>query len=575
MNLTWHGKDEAVKAARNTPYHLLRERAEFSYPPQGTTATADSSNLNLIIQGDNLAALKSLLPFYAGQVKCIYIDPPYNTGTAFTHYDDNLEHSLWLNLMYPRLELLRELLAEDGSIWITLDDNEIHYCKAICDEVFGRNNFINNIVWQHRKSVQSDVVISLAHNHVLTYAKNKKRLQLNRLKSVDVNKYSNPDNDPRGPWVATPFDAPHIRPNLTYPITNPNTGATYLPPQGRHWRTTQDEYNRLLADNRIVFGKKGESKPQAKLFLSEAQEKGSSVKTWWEDCGTATEGTKELQKIFEVREVFDTPKPERLIQRILQIATNENDLVLDSFLGSGTTAAVAHKMNRRYIGIEIGQHAQSHVVPRLQKVIDGEQGGISTNIFAASEIFELVHDDLKDLNLTIDEIKVFHKVIKSICTNTNLVSADIGKVLTKVSKTRSTQDVQTWQGGGSFRFCELGESVFDAFGSINPSIKFPDLAAHVWYLENRVPFAPQDTPSPLLGLHNGRACYLLYNGILGDKRPQGGNVLTKKVLAELPNLMEFLSQGVEVTIYGEATRLTDLAEQGIAFKQIPYDISAK
>ena len=223
-------------------------------------------------------------------------------------------------MMYPRLQLLKDLLSEDGSIWITLDDNESHYLKVMCDEIFGRRNFISNIVWNHRKSVQSDIVLSMAHNHVLVYAKNKGLLNLNRL-TVNEEGFENPDNDPRGKWKATPFDAPNIRPNLTYPITNPNTGETYMPPQGRCWRTTQDEYSRLLADNCIVFGKTGKSKPQQKLFLSQAQDKGSSIKTWWDDCGTATEATKEQQKLVDSKDmVFSTPKPEKLLEKILHLS---------------------------------------------------------------------------------------------------------------------------------------------------------------------------------------------------------------------------------------------------------------
>ena len=339
-----------------------RENAEFEFD-------------NRLIYGDNLLALKALEQEFSGKVKCVFIDPPYNTGSAFTHYDDGLEHSIWLGLMRDRLEIIRQLLAEDGSLWITIDDNEAHYLKVMCDEVFGRGNFVANIVWNHRKSVQSDIVLSLSHNHILVFSKSKEKISLNRLQVLDEDKYDNPDNDPRGVWYATPFDAPNIRPNLTYEIQNPNTGEIYLPPKGRFWRTTQEEYLKALADNRIVFGKTGKSKPQMKRFLTEAQSKGSSVKTWWDDVGTATEATKELQKM---NIDFDTPKPERLIERVLQIATNPGDLVLDSFAGSGTTGAVAHKMGRRWIMVELGEHCHTHIIPRLQKVIDGEdQGGIS------------------------------------------------------------------------------------------------------------------------------------------------------------------------------------------------------
>ena len=372
LELTWIGKHKRPKLEAR----ILLEDAEKSYHAKVRSESAAFDNR--LIFGDNLLALKALEQEFTGKVKCVFIDPPYNTGSAFTHYDDGLEHSIWLGLMRDRLEIIKRLLSDDGSLWITIDDNEAHYLKVLCDEVFGRGNFVANIVWNHRKSVQSDIVISLSHNHLLVFAKSKDKLALNRLQLVDADKYSNPDNDPRGLWYATPFDAPQIRPNLEYPIKNPNTGEIYYPPQGRHWRTTQDEYLKALADNRIVFGKTGKSKPQMKRFLSEAQSKGSSVKTWWDDVGTATEGTKELQKMnFD----FDTPKPERLLEKVLQIATNPGDLVLDSFAGSGTTGAVAHKMGRRWIMVELGEHCHTHIIPRLQKVIDGEdQGGISKTV---------------------------------------------------------------------------------------------------------------------------------------------------------------------------------------------------
>lgn len=369
LELTWIGKHKRPKLEAR----ILLEDPEKSYHAKVRSESVAFDNR--LIFGDNLLALKALEQEFTGKVKCVFIDPPYNTGSAFAHYDDGLEHSIWLGLMRDRLEIIKRLLSDDGSLWITIDDNEAHYLKVLCDEVFGRGNFVANIVWNHRKSVQSDIVISLSHNHLLVFAKSKDKLALNRLQLVDADKYSNPDNDPRGLWYATPFDAPQIRPNLEYPIKNPNTGEIYYPPQGRHWRTTQDEYLKALADNRIVFGKTGKSKPQMKRFLSEAQSKGSSVKTWWDDVGTATEGTKELQKMnFD----FDTPKPERLLEKVLQIATNPGDLVLDSFAGSGTTGAVAHKMGRRWIMVELGEHCHTHIIPRLQKVIDGEdQGGIS------------------------------------------------------------------------------------------------------------------------------------------------------------------------------------------------------
>ena len=357
-----------------------------------------SLNDNLIIHGDNLKALKALLPTYAGKVKCIYIDPPYNTGNEKWVYNDNVNspmmqewlgkvvdredltrHDKWLCMMMPRLKLLRELLRDDGVIFVSIDDNEVHHLRMLMDEVFGENNFIANIVWQARESVSSDTLISLAHHHLLFYTTNKVIIDKNKFEfrlPVDESKFSNPDNDPRGAWVADPFDAPNIRPNLTYAIINPNNDKEYWPPKGRCWRTTEKEYKQLLADERIVFGKTGKGKPQLKRFLYDAKEKGFSTTTWWDDCGTTTEGTKELEKIFGEK-VFNNPKPQRLIQKILTLATDKDSLILDSFAGSGTTAHAVLDLNqedggnRKFILVECEDYADKITAERVRRVIKG------------------------------------------------------------------------------------------------------------------------------------------------------------------------------------------------------------
>jgi len=372
LELTWIGKEKTPKLEPR----ILLEDTSLSYHAKKRHSENDIFD-NVLIHGDNLLALRALEADYAGEVKCVFIDPPYNTGSAFDHYEDGLEHSIWLGLMRDRLEILKRLMANEGSIWITIDDNEAHYLKVLCDEVFGRINFLTSVMWNSRKSKQNDAKISLSHNHVLIYAKSMSSLRLNRM-AADEDKFENPDNDPRGPWVADPFDAPQVRVNLEYPIVNPNTGQEYLPPKGRHWRTTKNEYERLLKDGMIVFGKTGKSKPQQKRFLTLAADKGVVPGTWWDDCGTATEATKEIQALYDNELTFDTPKPERLLQRIVHLATNSGDLVLDSFGGSGTTGAVAHKMGRKWIMVELGDHCHTHIAPRLKKVVDGEdQGGIS------------------------------------------------------------------------------------------------------------------------------------------------------------------------------------------------------
>ncbi|HEX8964596.1 MAG TPA: site-specific DNA-methyltransferase, partial [Rhodocyclaceae bacterium] len=501
--LDWLHKAHAVKAAAQVPYRLLDAQSVHGDP------AAD----NWLIQGDNLEALKALLPFYAGRVKCIYIDPPYNTRSAFEHYDDNLEHSQWLSMMYPRLELLRELLAEDGSIWVSIDDNEGHYLKVMMDEVFGRGNFIANVVWQKKYAVKSDSeFLSESHDHILLYARNRGNLELYRLPRTAEQdaRYGNPDNDPRGPWTSGPLQRNEARDYAIYPIVGP-TGKEHWPPKGTSWRFTKERMAELIADNRISFGASGNNVPRFKRFLSEVAETVPAT-TWWaySDAGHNDEARREAKALHDAEDLFGTPKPERVAQRIIMLATRPNDLVLDSFLGSGTTAAVAHKMGRRYIGIEMGEHAVTHCLPRLQKVVEGEQGGISQAV--------------------------------------------------------------GWQGGGGFRFFKLGQPVFLPDGGINPEIRFDTLAAWVWYQETRTPWdaASGARPgTPLLGVFEGIAYALLYNGILGDRRPAGGNVLTSAVLGALKALLPE-HRGPWV-VFGESSRLSPprLRAAHLRFRQIP------
>lgn len=509
--LRWLTRDEDVRAAEKVPYRLMEEAHELGY--------GDQNSGNMLIQGDNLDALKALLPYYAGQVKCIYIDPPYNTGSAFEHYDDNLEHSKWLAMMWPRLELLRELLAEDGSIWVTIDDNEGSYLKVILDEVFGRKNFIGNIIWQKRTSPANDAIyFSKDHDNTFVFAKNRatwspRRLPLN---SEQTKNYKNPDNDPRGPWNSAAYTCAksiNERPNLYYPITQPNTGKAIWPKKTRVWAYGQDAHRRHVEENMIYWGRDGLSEsPRIKKFL--AQSKPVVPRSIWlnSDVGHNQEARAEALALFS-ETPFTSPKPERLIERVLQVSSAPGELVLDSFLGSGTTAAVAHKMGRRYIGIEMGEHAVTHCVPRLKQVVDGEQGGIS--------------------------------------------------------------EAQNWQGGGGFRFYQLGPPIFTEDGQIQPDIKFPVLAAHIWFTETGTSWAKPNDQTPFLGSHNGHGYALLYNGILGDKAAANGNVLTRKTLAVIR-----AAQGDfegPMTIYGERTMLSEatLDAEQIEFKQTPYDVKAR
>lgn len=373
LELTWLGKEMEIKIEPR----ILIEDKEIS------NCTNDPNTENMIVHGDNLLALKALESKYAGQIKCIYIDPPYNTGSAFEHYDDNLEHSTWLSLIKPRLEILRNLLSDVGSIWISIDDDEGHYLKVLCDEIFGRNNYINTVIWEKKYSPQNDAKwLSDNHDFILVYAKNKEVWRPNLLpRSEEMDsRYKNPDNDPRGVWKTSDLSVRRKTEKDIYEIKTPS-GRIVLPPSGRSWGVSKENFQILLTENRVWFGKNGDSVPQLKRFLTDVKQGMTSMTIWkYKEVGHTQDAMKE-SKAINSESVFGTPKPERLIERVLTLGSNEGDLVLDSFLGSGTTAAVAHKMRRKYIGIEMGDHAYTHCKVRLDKVIDGsDQGGISKSV---------------------------------------------------------------------------------------------------------------------------------------------------------------------------------------------------
>jgi adenine-specific DNA-methyltransferase len=564
--LDWLNRAQAFTTAARVPYRLLEEvsvhavtRVPADAPPaqaelveamlaDTTSAAPQPTDGNLLIQGDNLEAIKSLLPFYRGQVKCIFIDPPYNTKSAFEHYDDNLEHAQWLSMMLPRLQLLRELLREDGSIWVTIDDNEGHYLKVLMDEVFGRGNFVDTVIWQKADSPRNSArQFSSDHDYMYVHSKSPNWVPTKLARTEEANSiYTNPDNDERGPWL--PGDPYANKPYSKgqYSMLGPS-GRTFTPPPGRFWRVSEERLRDLDANGRVWWGPKGEARPSIKRYLSEV---GNLVpRTFWskDDVGSNRTSKNEMRALFPDSASFTTPKPERLLQRIFDIATDEGDLVLDSFLGSGTTAAVAHKMGRRWIGIEMGEHAATHCLPRLQKVIDGEQGGISKAV--------------------------------------------------------------NWAGGGGFRFMRLGEAVFDETGRIHPAVRFATLAAFIWQQETGAAwpgYGPSANPdgakpgTPYLGTHytfdscsrifdEGSepispsktaqfACYLLFNGILGDKRPASGNVLTQAVMDALLALHATTAEPTApLLVYGEACRLgaARLTQCNVSFKHIPYDVKAR
>jgi len=533
--LDWIGKKAVVNHHRDVPYRLIHCDKDKS--------VGDPDAGNLLVQGDNLEALKALLPYYAGKVKCIYIDPPYNTGNESWVYNDNVNspeikawlgatvgkeaedlsrHDKWLCMMYPRLRLLKEFLREDGAIFISIGDEEFHHLTIMMNEIFGKNKFQANIVWQSRYSISNDAVFSNSHNFIIVYSKNPEiwKLVRNRLQrsNKQIAQYTNPDNDPRGPWRAIPWDAPNIRENLSYPIRTP-AGTIKYPPRGRHWSRTEDQWNALVVAGLAYFGKNGDGSPSFKRYLSEVE--GVVPSTWWphEDSGHTDEASKELAALnLDMR--FDTPKPKRLINRILQIATSPGDLILDSFAGSGTTGHAAIELNqsdagkRRFILVEMDIEISNTITKeRLRKVIEGYA-----------------------------KLGVSERKIEGL--------------------------------GSGFRFCSLGEPLFDADGNVNPAVTFPDLAAHVFFCETGSPIPRRvDGSSPLLGTFQGRAIYLLHAAeAIGVAREDFGNVLTGATLDALPlPSPDFTGSRI---VYAEGCTVPDdrLSALGVTFKQIPYQI---
>jgi adenine-specific DNA-methyltransferase len=383
LELTWIGKENRPRLEPR----ILLEDTSNSYHAKARISDHDIFD-NRLIFGDNLLALKSLEQEFTGKIRCIFIDPPYNTGSAFEHFDDGVEHSLWLSLMRDRLEAIRRLLSSDGSLWITMDDNEVHYLKVLCDEVFGRANFVANVIWEKRTSRENRRVFSFNHDHLLVYASEKFRFDETRnplgLSEEVLARYKNPDNDHRGPWQSISANAQggHGTASQFYKLRLPS-GRTIEPPKGRCWLYTEQKMRQEIAAHNIWFGADGDNAPRIKKFLRGGQENGLTPETIWpaSEVGTNDDAKKGLLQLLPDAPVFDNPKPEGLIERVIHIASNPGDWVLDSFAGSGTTGSVAHKMGRRWIMVELGKQCQTHILPRLRKVIDGtDKGGITKSM---------------------------------------------------------------------------------------------------------------------------------------------------------------------------------------------------
>ena len=533
--LNWIGKEAVVNHHQHVPFRLLKDVPDL--------ACGDPGSGNLIVQGDNLVALKALLPYYAGQVKCIYIDPPYNTGNEGWAYNDNVNsplirdwlgktvgkeaedlsrHDKWLCMMYPRLALLRQFLRADGSIFISLDDNEIQALRYVMDEIFGANNFIATVLWQKVYSPKNSARhFSEDHDYIVVYARNGEVWRPNLLPRSDDqdSAYKNRDKDPRGPWKTSDLSARNPYSGGLYSVTSPSGRVIPGPPTGRYWTISKEKFKAFNGDNRIWWGQKGDSIPQFKRFLTDVKQ-GVVPQTMWfyGDVGHTQDAKKELVSVMsfaDSKSVFITPKPSRLIERILKIATTPGDLVLDSFAGSGSTGHAVLNLNRNtpeqdprhFIMVEMEQQvAREITAERVRRVAEGYTNASGEKV-----------DGL----------------------------------------------------GGGFRFCELGEPLFDEAGKIRETVRFADLARHVFFSETGEPLPRERVPNtPFLGACRGVGIYLLYNGILGDKTPNGGNVLTRAVLAQLPAF-----DGPKVIYCAGCLLGRDrLQAERITIRQTPYEI---
>ena len=532
--LRWLTRDNDVRAAEKVPYRLLEDVPELGY--------GDRDAGNMLIQGDNLEALKALLPYYAGQVKCIYIDPPYNTGSAFEHYDDNLEHSQWLAMMWPRLELLRELLTEDGVLLISVNDDEAHYLKVICDELFGRKCSKGSFVWHYEGNTDNQAQIINYHEYILIYCKGQLSVTPGMIdpNTVEGSKLNKPEirntivkNGPKNPpkSVNIPAGFPTTLPDGEFtPKENafPRWSENLIVSAGRltsdsvattGWSSRKILEEFIANDFQPVLDSKGQETRfeithtgAIECIKGRKQDKGHIVSVL-RGFGTTNKNRMKLEKLG-LR--FTYPKPVDLITYLVRVFSKGHDIVLDSFLGSGTTAHAVLEANRQdggcrqFIAVEmLEENAQRIAQRRLTAAIDGHDGA-------------------------------------------EIIST-----------------------GGGFRFYRLGPPVFAEDGAIQSDIRFPVLAAHVWFAETGSPWTEPQPLTPFLGVHDSKGYALLYNGILGDKSVSGGNVLTRKTLAAIRAAQgDFTGP---LTVYGERTALSEatLKAEKIVFKQTPYDVKAR
>jgi len=616
--LDWIGKKAVLNHHREVPYHLLRCDKKLS--------VGDVGSGNLLVEGDNLVALKALLPYYAGQVKCIYIDPPYNTGNEGWAYNDNVNsreirkwlgkvvgkeaedlsrHDKWLCMMYPRLLLLKEFLCQDGIIFVSIDRHEFADCRLLLDEIFGVRNYISTLVWKSRHFVDARPTngVSEDHEYVMVYG----RQQGARLrgKQKDFGKYKNPDNDPRGPWTSCSLlgkATAEQRPNLHYDFVDPLTGQEFDCPERTGWICARETMEFNSRDKRLLYPKKKDGRLRVKVFQKELKSDFMGFPSVITEFSTS-DGTVELRDILG-EQVFSFPKPSDLLATLIEQVTDHDSIVMDSFAGSGTTGHATAKVNarddgsRRFLLIEMDSDICRLITQKRLRTIASEKGFDST---AKS----LLHEK----RLTVKRVEQGHKLIEELdeaeVEHSNEYEEFSREIVGDKLCLFGTRKEPASGLSGGFRYCTLSSSLFDEAGMIQADVKFSDLAAHVFFTETGEPIPKRATgKTPFIGECDGKAYYLLFNGILGDKRPNGGNVLTGRTLELIrtarpspdPSLRgrggnksgpSLRGKGVKkdgpslqengvtpCVIYGEGCRLgaARLKREGIVFKQVPYEI---
>ena len=572
--IDWMGKDDVVHHHKEIAYKTI----------DCQEVVGDEESENMIIKGDNLLALKSLLPYYASAVKMIYIDPPYNTGNTSWVYNDNMDSPLikkwlndtvnaddlsrsdkWLCMMYPRLKLLRELLKEDGVIFISIDDAEVAHLRMICDEIFGVENFINNVIWEKKYSPQNDAKwFSDNHDHIIVYAKNKSfwRPYLLERTEEQNSRYKNPDNDSRGIWKTSDLSVKRVTEKDIYEIETPS-GRKVLPPKGRSWSIGRDSFEKLKQENRIWFGTKGDSVPQLKRFITDVKD-GTVPLTIWKygEVGHNQEAMQELKKIFINEVAFNTPKPIRLLQRILKLSTRKDDIILDSFAGSGTTAHAVIEQNkadggnRKFILIETLDYAKEITAERVKRVQQGYafKGKDKTTLYE-KKITTTQLLKAKSMEKIATEVE---KLIKKEKANYTKIEKTFKENVLKVVGVKEIESFKEGIGGG-FKYCELGVEIFDESGELNPKLSFDDIAKHIYFVEFKQPLGHAKSKEPFVGTYKQNHLYFY------EKQFK---------VTQLKALVSTHEKYKQLIVYTRRCSISadELKKYNVIVRYIPYDI---